>query len=1023
MRATPLTELAKAGFQDLSSSSTALDALAEHSGIPRADWLTHFSVAPDADRALRHALELSEQASAQWKQAKLLSDAARRERLLRLLGTSNGLAEYLKRDPKELPAACAEAGELLTAEAYTSSMLDAVGVKVGNANETTHFATVVGEEGWSALRMRYRHHLLRIAMVDLDAQDPREVFPAIAAALSDLAGAALEAGLAVARAAVRDGFGVGKRYTRKEVEATKLAVIAMGKCGSRELNYVSDVDVIFVADTADAETVSQETALACASRLATEMMRAIHDVSLEPPLWQVDPNLRPEGKQGALVRTLPSHLAYYDRWAKSWEFQALLKARFVAGDAALGGDYVAQTRPLVWSSASRENFVESAQNMRERVMEHIPERELDYQIKLGPGGLRDVEFTIQLLQLVHGQKNEGVRVSATLDAIEALATGGFVARADAESLSLAYRELRVIEHRLQLRELARTALVPQDEDDQRWLGRASKLASSAEQFMIRWENTKEQVRGLHLKIFYAPLLPAFAAMGESEFALTGEEAEDRLRAIGFRDPAGALRHIAALSKGVSRRATIQRNLLPVLLQWFSEGANPDYGLLAFRRISDSLGTTPWYLRLLRDGAGAALRLTKLLSSSQFVGELMEVIPESVAWLEGDEELAPVPLDELIDEMQAIARRHTPIEKAMPHLLQVRRREVLRLAMGSLLGVLSVGQVATGLTAVYDSLLDVVLRGVRRTSRDASATEEVADGIKFAIVAVGRFGGGDLSLSSDLDLMYVYRDVSLGAENAAKRAMFIATELQRLLADSKLPLELDLDLRPEGRSGVLVRSLDAYRSYYERWSLTWEAQALLKARCQIGDASLAADFIALADEIRYPAELTDDQVREIRRLKARVEAERLPHGADPARHLKLGKGSVSDVEWLVQLLQLKHAHEHEGLRTPSTMQALQACVDAELLSEHDALLLGEAWSLSSSLRTAHMLWANRASDVLPRDRSDLEGIARVLGFPAGSTTVLEDQYLAVTRRSRAVFEREFFGYAPEEPLSYTESTPS
>jgi len=1006
LRVSSLTALARVGFDDLSAASAGIEQLAKLTNTESLDWHPAFNQAADPDSALTQLLSLATDFPDAWRRADLHSSAQRQLALTRLIGTSSGLGDFFSRNPELLASLFAEQRLLSSQAEYSQSLLEAVHAENG-------FSSDGGEASWDALRIRYRKHLARIALFDVQSADPTQVFEEVAEALSHLASAALESALAIARTNVVNGIGVGKSFSREEVLNTRLAVVAMGKCGAQELNYVSDVDVIFVADTADEAIIDQDAALACATRLATEMMRAIHEVSLEPALWQVDPNLRPEGKSGALVRTLASHLSYYDRWAKSWEFQALLKARFVAGDKELGQQYVSQTRPFVWKSALRENFVESAQRMRERVTANIPDNHVDFQIKLGPGGLRDVEFSIQLLQLVHGQKSEAIRAPATLDALEQLAQGGFIARADAEELAQSYRQLRVLEHRLQMRELSRTALFPSSPEDQRWLARASGFAKTDTELVLKWEKTKDRVRALHLKIFYAPLLAAAAAIPGDEFTLSGDEAADRLFAIGFRDPDGALRHIAALTKGVSRRAIIQRNLLPVLLQWLSEGADPDYGLLAFRRISDSLGATPWYLRLLRDGAGAALRLTKLLATSRFVGELMEVIPESVAWLEGDEELQVLSRDELRDEMEALARRHSPIQSAMDQLRTVRRREMLRLAMGSLLEVLDVSQVAAGLTALNEALLETVLGGIRSQLHAIEPlTEDPGDGIEFAIVELGRLGGSELGFSSDLDLMYVYRAKNVAAEVSAKRAARIAQELQNLLVDPKLPLDVDLDLRPEGKSGPTVRTLDSYRSYYERWSLTWEAQALLRARCEIGDQPLAEAFIRLADTIRYPAQLSEEQVREIRLLKARVEAERLPQNADPTRHLKLGRGSVSDVEWLVQLKQLQFAQQHPALQVTSTLRALEACEQLKLLGAEDAETLREAWLMSSALRSAQLLWANRSSDVLPRDRRDLEGIAQILGYPSGATTVLEEHYLGATRRARAVFERVFFEYTDD-----------
>ncbi|MFC7765250.1 [protein-PII] uridylyltransferase family protein [Leucobacter soli] len=237
-----------------------------------------------------------------------------------------------------------------------------------------------------------------------------------------------------------------------------------------------------------------------------------------------------------------------------------------------------------------------------------------------------------------------------------------------------------------------------------------------------------------------------------------------------------------------------------------------------------------------------------------------------------------------------------------------------------------------------------------------------------------------------------------------------------MSDPRFTVDLDFDLRPEGKNGPIVRSLDAYRAYYERWSLTWEAQALLRARPVAGDAALGADFVALADEIRYPTTFDEADVREVRRIKARVEAERLPRGADPKRHLKLGPGGISDVEWLVQLLQLQRGAFHPALRTSSTLDALEGAVTAGLLSEEDRSRLEASWVLASRIRSAAKLWSGRIDDTLPVDRLELEGIAGVLGLPHGRTTELEERWLSTARRARAVFEREFFGYS-DRPATF------
>ena len=419
--------------------------------------------------------------------------------------------------------------------------------------------------------------LLRLAARDLAHHQGVDD---VAAELSDLAGGTLDAALAVARARVGEA-----------ASTARLAVIAMGKCGGHELNYVSDVDVIFVFEPA--EGADENAAAKVATQLASHLIRICSDHTAEGTIWPVDAALRPEGKAGPLVRTLASHRGYYERWAKTWEFQALLKARPVAGDLALGREYVAIVEPMVWQVAERDGFVEDVQAMRRRVVDHIPAHEAERQLKLGSGGLRDVEFAVQLLQLVHGRADERVRASTTLSALAELTRGGYVGRPDGEALHEAYSFLRMLEHRIQLHQLRRTHVVPEDEESLRRLGRSLGFTKEpvAELGKV-WQHHRREVRRLHEKLFYRPLLAAVAKMPGSEARLTPEAAQARMAALGYVDPKGALRHLEALTSGVSRTAQIQRTLLPVMLEWFADAPDPDAGLFGFRRISDSLGRHP-----------------------------------------------------------------------------------------------------------------------------------------------------------------------------------------------------------------------------------------------------------------------------------------------------------------------------------------------------------------------------------------------------------------------------------------------
>ena len=970
------------------------------------------SDAPDPDLALMALVRLMTAAGAvvgdvaDELRALLREPGEARARLVAVLGNSVALGDHLARHPghwrvlAEDPPLPADGTGETTEEAELRAEL--LGAVAADPDAERPRAALPTAHAYDALRVAYRRRLLAIAGRDLVSPDPLAVVPVVARELAHLAGAALEAALAVARATLPDA-----------VQDCRIAVIGMGKCGGLELNYVSDVDVIYVVEPLPGD--SERLALVSGTRLATGLARACSTVTAEGTLWPVDAALRPEGRFGPLVRTLASHLAYYERWAATWEFQALLKARVVAGDRALGEAYLAAVQPLVWKAAERENFVPDVQAMRRRVEQHVLARDADRQLKLGRGGLRDVEFSVQLLQLVHGRVDRRLQTGNTLLGLEALSTFGYVGRGDAADLDRAYRMLRALEHRLQLYRLQRTHVVPDHPQDLRRIGRSFGFRKNpAEELTQLWRRHALEVRRLHEKLFYRPLLVAAARLTTDEARLTPEAAKARLAALGYRDPAGAMRHITALTEGVSRRAAIQRQLLPVMLEWFADGADPDAGLLAFRRLSDALGSTHWYLKMLRDSGAAAERLSLVLSSSRLVADLLQKGPEAVALLEGDDVLTPRDRDSIRQSMRLAAARHEEAEAAATAVRAVRRREIVRTAVADIVGLADLDTVGRALS---DAAIGAI-EGALAAASTAVATSPL--GAKYGgqvptrllIVAMGRLGGAEQSYGSDADVLFVHDPLpGAGDQDAQQAAMSVITELRRLLVvtGAEPPLELDANLRPEGRNGPLVRSLNSYAEYYARWAVPWEAQALIRARPVVGDAELGERFATLVDPVRWPeAGLPESAVREIRRIKARVESERLPRGADPLRHLKLGRGGLADVEWTVQLLQLRHAYDVPALRTTSTLPALSAAAAAGVIDQADAEVLADAWRLAASLRNAAALWRGRGSDMLPRYLRDLDGVARLIGYAPASAGRLEEDYLRTTRRARAVVERLFYG---------------
>lgn len=1020
-------DLIRAGLQDLDAARGCFDALAgDGIGVDRLRLLLDaLGQANDPDVALANIVDISRAWAAQGNSlADTLPDEAALRRLVTVLGVSDALGKLMRFRPQLVEAAAVDrcGSHAFSRAERRAHLLEAIGADAGDAAPV---ATLPLAQATDGLRAAYRRQLAAIMAQDAIADDPTEIQPAISLALSDLADAALEGALAIARAEVPDAARV------------RFAIIGMGKLGARELNYVSDVDLIYVVEPADVEPgddapLDSQTLTRVGTKMATMLQRVCQSVIMgsgEPALWQIDGGLRPEGKDGPLVRRLDSHRTYYEHWAENWEFQALLKARPVAGDPTLGQDYMTMTRPFVWSASARSNFVYDCQQMRQRVETLIPAPLKDREIKLGKGGLRDVEFTVQMLQLVHGRTDESLHTAGTLESLERLSAGGYVSRAQAARMAEDYRFERVLEHRQQMWALKRTHLFPEvgvgernREPDRDELGRNGELRRLArafhlhpEELVARYDATRREVRHLHLDIYYRPMLPIAAGLDDEQIALAPEAARERFASIGFADPDAAMRHVEALTDGVSRAARINRIILPAVLQWLGQGQNPDMGLLGWRTLEERFGTRSPYLGFLRDSPSAAGRLCHVLSNSRFLTDALNKSVESVAWLGDDDQLRARTRESLDTQCEATLRRCAgSLADFATSMRALRRHEIERIGLGWMSGVIDDDGALEGMTEVYDAILDASLRWAVN-HRLAESGLDIAPAA-MSLIAMGRYGGREVNFSSDADLIVIYRPAAgAGDEEAGRFAKACMDDLKAIAQGPSTlepKIELDLDLRPEGKNGPLVRSFDSCVEYYASWASTWEHQALLRARHAAGDADLSADFLThIADPLRYPAsDLSETELGEIRKLKARMEAERLPRGVRRERHLKLGKGGLSDVEWTVQLMQLRHAGCHAELRVNSTLTALDALERLKLVNAADAAALRAAWRLCTAARNGNYLWNGRVAqaDIIPDDIYSLGGVGMYLGHDAHRGQYVENELLGAMRRCREVVDRLFYG---------------
>jgi [glutamine synthetase] adenylyltransferase / [glutamine synthetase]-adenylyl-L-tyrosine phosphorylase len=982
----------------------------------------------DALPRLREAGLVDEDDRADADLLALLSEAAGPEDALRavcdLALTQPGLFEHVRADPAWLTRVVTLAGvsrplgDLLAQHADALEALRTLdGIVVATVAEQV--AAAVGghddaDEQAAAVAAIRRRATADIAARDLTAvADVEEV-------AAELAGLA-EAVLTGALQAVHEQEAQG-------APAARIAVIGMGKLGGHELNYVSDVDVVFVhepVDGHDEEEAGRET-----RRVLTRLLELLNASTTMGRAYEVDPTLRPEGRSGALSRTVASYVTYWERWAKTWEFQALLKARPVAGDLELGARLLEAGEPFVWPDRLESDVVGEIRRMKSRI-ESKPEvvRHGERQVKLGPGGLRDIEFAVQLLQLVHGRADRSLRHPGTLPALQALVEGGYVAESDAGEFGDAYRMLRTVEHRLQLAHERRTHTIPDDADRQEWLARALGYRplddrSAREAFLRDLARVQARVRELHAKLFYRPLLEAHATVAAEDASMVmtdqprglGDPAAiERLAALGFKDGSAALRHVRRLTAGVTRRARTMRAVLPALLYTLQDTPDPDQGLASFRDLIDAHGDSAQFIARLRDHPPAATMLARVLGTSRVAGELLVDQPRGVDWLH-DEALRDQPRSREQLVRMAVGRLHWQDTTAA--LRRFKRHELLRVILRDLNGDTGVSGVGEELTALGEACLEGALRAeltAQAERRGVGGADELP--VRIAIIGMGKLGGRELHYVSDLDVLFVHEAVEGADERQATSiALEVAANVMRSLSAitaEGTAFDVDADLRPEGRSGPLSRSPASYRAYWERWAEAWEHQALTRARPVAGDPELGRSFVASAEGFAYPETFDDQATTRMRRMKARIEKERMPKRVTPARHLKLGPGGLSDVEWTVQLLQQRHGRDNRVLRVPSTMRAIDALQDESLLEHRDAAWMRDGYRFLTQLRNALYLLRHRNVDVMPQASDQLELLARALGYGPGGWQDLDDVRRRHSRHIRRVCERVFYGIGPGE----------
>ena len=714
-----------------------------------------------------------------------------------------------------------------------------------------------------SVSLRVQGALVKIAGDDLAGRTGmREATGRFSTAIDEIVGEALEAATEH----------VEKRHPI--VDELGFAVIAMGKWGAKELNYYSDVDLVFVHEPVEGhDSESRNGALAIASHLIASLSAPTFDgLAL-----QVDADLRPEGSMGPLTRSLDGYRSYYARWGEAWELQALLKARPAAGDVDLGQRFREMADQIIWAQGLDFDALRSIRLLKAQAEDAASSADL----KRSRGGIRDIEFTVQLLQLVHGRFDSDLRVLSTLDAIEALGEHDYIETHEAERLTEGYIFLRNLEHRIQLWDLRQTHQFPSSPEARERIGRSLGFTTDpAGNLVTRLDEVKQDVRDLHERLYFRPILDSLVGLPTARLDPTG--AALRLEALGFKDVVvAAATAFEELTAGLTRRSRVMHQALPLMLDWLSQSSDPDLGLSQLRVLLAHSPDHGALVTLLQTNPVAGERLCILLGTGKLLGDLIDRIPEFIPRLADDSQLSDMrDRQDATERLLGLLDSRPDVEAKVGTIRRFVRRRKLRIAARDVLGE---APMEATLGALSDSA-DAAITGALHI-----LTEDEPNG--FGVIAMGKWGGHELSYGSDLDLMYVFDD-----EPTRDRALRVATGLSRVLSEPSRhgeAYDLDADLRPEGRKGPLARSLDGFRRYYADWSEPWELLALVRARPAAGDEDVLDAFTKITEPAIWRDQLTDEMVREIRSIKARVEARantnrrrrRLPSQAWPGRPVR------------------------------------------------------------------------------------------------------------------------------------------
>jgi [glutamine synthetase] adenylyltransferase / [glutamine synthetase]-adenylyl-L-tyrosine phosphorylase len=861
------------------------------------------------------------------------------------------------------------------------------------------------------LRVFKRSEILRIAARDLNGLASLEE---VTAELTNLASVSLQVAYEICRICLISEYGLPMMLDECGQREAEMTVIGMGKLGGYELNFSSDIDIIYFYESDKGETsgifngaptkkgfVSLHTFFV---KLGEMISKALSQITEDGFVFRVDVGLRPEGKSGDMAVSLRSAEIYYESWGQSWERTAMIKARPVAGSLELGAQLLTMLQPFVYRKNLDYNLIEDIKIMKQKIDVSLSRsQEKDINLKLGKGGIREIEFFIQALQLVFAGKQPALRELNSLKALNELLRAGLINETDHLKLSTAYRFLRTVEHRIQVVQERQTHNLPTKEDELQALARRSGFISfdGLEKFRAALRTHRVNVSSIFENLFYSRENILQQSLNpEITFLLDPKSDADLVKDLlaerRFENVEKAYDNLLSLRNGPSRSNLTERSrklledVLTFVIQELPESPDPDMALTNLERFFSCLGRRSSYYALLAQNRDTLKLLLSLFGMSEFLSKILIGNPELLESMVARTYASTVKQKDMMEmELNALIQQAEYFEDRLDVLRRYRNEEFLRIGLNDIHGKLGQLEITTQLTLLGETCLatayQLAIDELKKFGCPQYQGENGLVAANLAIVAMGKMGGGDLNYHSDLDIIFVYDHqgttdgsmVITNHEYFAKLAQKIISILTMQTREGYV-YKIDTRLRPSGNAGPLVTSLDSFLEYHHKLAEIWERQALTKARVVLGEPKLADQLNHAILRTVYSTCITDDGRKEIHRLRMRMENE-LARESTGSYNIKTGRGGTVDVEFIVQYLQLRYGCCHEELRTNGTFAALKAIRALKLIPDEMAETLYTGFRFLRRLENRLRIIHDHSASGLGGTRSYMNKLALRMGY--------------------------------------------